>query len=211
MFKDLGKTLTDVTCFDQMIVYCNTPEILELAKDYGLIGIKEELSSPRKSFDEVIEDLNEIAIKKFDAKNTVFSFLDLILISSENFYEIYKLIQENQLVLCPAIHSAGISIFGRNPPNIITSCFSDPIIPSLVALLNNASQKGLNRIAVYDSFRAGFDIDIKQDLVLGYEYLKILNLKDTNVFKFLQNNLNLTLKKTDANNNRSFKITKRKL
>lgn len=211
MFKDLGKTLTNVTCFDQMIVYCNTPEILDIAKDYDLIGIKEQLSSPRKSFDEVIEDLNEIAIKKFDAKQTVFSFLDLILISAENFYEIHQLIQENQLVICPAIHSAGISIFARNPPNIISSFFSDPNIPSLVALLNNASQEGVERIAVYDSFRAGFDIDIKHDLVLGYEYLKILNLRDTNVFKFLQNNLKLALKKTDANNNRSFKITKRRL
>ncbi|MFW9818823.1 MAG: hypothetical protein ACFFE5_04375 [Candidatus Thorarchaeota archaeon] len=208
MFKDLGKTLTNVTCFDQIIVYCNTPEILELARDYNLIGIKEELSSPRKSFDEVIEDLNEIAIQKFDAKQTVFSFLDLILISSENFYEIHQLIQNNQLVICPAIHSAGISIFGRNPPTIISSFFSDPNTPSLVALLDNASQKGLNRIAIYDSFRAGFDIDIKHDLVLGYEYLKILNLRDTNVFKFLENNLKLALKKTDANNNRSFKFTK---
>ncbi|MFX0022417.1 MAG: hypothetical protein ACFE9S_08815 [Candidatus Hermodarchaeota archaeon] len=211
MFKDLGKTLNNVTCFDKMIVYCNTLEILELAKEYNLIGIKEELTSPRKSFDEVIEDLNNIAIKKFDAKKTVFSFLDLILISSENFYEINQLIHENQLVICPAIHSAGISIFGRNPPDIIPSFFSDPNKPSLVALLNNAAQKGIDRIAVYDSFRAGFDIDIKHDLVLGYEYLKILSLTDTEVFKFLQNNLKLALKKTDANNNRSFKITKRKL
>lgn len=210
MFKDLGKTLADVTCFDQKIVYCNTPEILELAKDYDLIGIKEELTSPPKSFDEVIEDLNSIAIKKFDAKQTVFSFLDLILVSSKNFYEINQLIQENQLVICPAIHSAGISIFGRNPPDIISSYFSDPKIPSLVALLSNASKKGIDKIALYDSFRAGFDIDIKQDLVLGYEYLKVFNLMDTDVFRFLQNNLKLTLKKIDANNNRAFKITRRK-
>ena len=210
MFKDLGKKLTDVTCFDQKIVYCNTPEILELAKDYDLIGIKEELTSPPKSFDEVIEDINNIAIKKFDAKQTVFSFLDLILVSSKNFYEINQLIRENQLVICPAIHSAGISIFGRKPPDIISSYFSDPKIPSLVALLSNASKKGIDKIALYDSFRAGFDIDIKQDLVLGYEYLKVFNLMDTDVFRFLQNNLKLTLKKIDANNNRSFKITRRK-
>ncbi|MFW9972867.1 MAG: hypothetical protein ACFFDF_21955 [Candidatus Odinarchaeota archaeon] len=211
MFKDLGKTLTDVTCFDQMIVYCNTPEILDLAKDYNLIGIKEELTSPLKSFDEVIEDLNKIAINNFKAKQTVFSFLDLILISSKNFYEISQLIQENQLVICPAIHSAGISIFGRNPPDIIPSYFSDPKMPSLVSLLNNANKKGLDKIAIYDSFRAGFDIDIKQDLVLGYEYLKIFNLIETNVFRFLRTNLKLTLKKANANNNRSFKITRRKL
>ncbi len=210
MFKDLGKTLTDVKCFDQKIVYCNTPEILELAKEYDLIGIKEELSSPRKSFDEVIKDLNNIAINNFDAKQTTFSFLDLILISAKNFYEINQLIQENQIVICPAIHSAGISIFGRNPPDIIQSSFSDPKIPSLVALLNNASKKGIDKIAFYDSLRAGFDIDIKQDLVLGYEYLKIFNLMDTEVFKFLKNNLKLAIKKMSANNNRNFKITKRK-
>ena len=210
MFKDLGKTLTDVTCFDQKIVYCNTPEILELAKDYDLIGIKEELTSPPKSFDEVIEDINNIAIKKFDAKQTVFSFLDLILVSSKNFYEINQLIRENQLVICPAIHSAGISIFGRKPPDIISSYFSDPKIPSLVALLSNASKKGIDKIALYDSFRAGFDIDIKQDLVLGYEYLKVFNLMDTDVFRFLKNNIKLNIKKIDANNNRSFKITRRK-
>lgn len=211
MFKDLGKKLSNVTCFDQKIVYCNTPEILELANDYDLIGIKEELTSPPKSFDQVIKDLNNIAIKKYDAIQTVFSFLDLILISPTNFYEINQLIQENQLVICPAIHSAGISIFGRNPPDIIPSYFSDPNIPSLVALLSNASKKGINKIAVYDSFRAGFDIDIKQDLVLGYEYLKIFNLMDTAVFDFLKNNLKLGIKKINANNNRSFKITRRKL
>jgi 2-phospho-L-lactate guanylyltransferase (CobY/MobA/RfbA family) len=210
MFNDLGNILLEVTCFDEKIVYCNTPEILELAKDYNLIGIKEELQSPPKSFDEVIEDLNNIAIKKFNAKQTVFSFLDLILISSKNFYEINQLIQENQLVICPAIHSAGISILGRNPPDIIPSYFSDPNMTSLVALFNNASEKGLDKIALYDSFRAGFDIDIKQDLVLGYEYLKIFNLIDTEVFKFLKTNLKLTLKKANINNNRNFKITRRK-
>ncbi|MFX1419486.1 MAG: hypothetical protein ACFE9N_11255 [Promethearchaeota archaeon] len=209
MFKDLGKTLTDVDCFDQKIVYCNDPEILDLAKDYDLFGVKEELTDPPKTFDEVIEDLNQIAIKKFNAKQTVFSFLDLILISSDNFYEINKLMLINQLIICPAIHSAGISIFGRNPPNIIPSYFSDPKTPSLVALLNNAHKRGIKKIAIYDSFRAGFDIDIKQDLVLGYEYLKILDLVETNVFRFLQANLKLTFKKISANNNRTFKITKR--
>jgi len=209
MFKDLGKTLTDVDCFDQKIVYCNAPEILDLAKDYNLIGIKEELTVPPKTFDEVIEDLNNIAIKRFNVKQTVFSFLDLILISSNNFYEINQLMQRNQLVICPAIHSAGISIFGRNPPDIIPSYFSDPSTPSLVALLNNASKRGIDKIAIYDSFRAGFDIDIKQDLVLGYEYLKILNLIETDVFRFLQVNLKLSLKKINASNNRNLKIIKR--
>ncbi|MFX1386795.1 MAG: hypothetical protein ACFE9M_06230 [Promethearchaeota archaeon] len=209
MFKDLGKTLTNVNCFDQKIVYCNAPEILDLAKDYDLIGVEEELTTPPKSFDEVIKDLNSIALNKFNAKQTVFSFLDLILISSKNFYEINKLILNNQLVICPAIHSAGVSIFGRNPPDIISSYFSDPNTPSLVLLIKNASKRGIDKIAIYDSFRAGFDIDIKQDLVLGYEYLKIFNLTDTSVFKFLNSNLKLSLRKLDANNNRTFRITKR--
>ena len=209
MFKDLGKTLLDVDCFNRKIVYCNAPEILDLANDYDLIGIKEELTVPPKTFDEVIEDLNNIAIEKHNARQTVFSFLDLILISSNNFYEINQLMQRNQIVICPAMHSAGISIFGRNPPDIIPSYFSDPNTPSLVALLENASKKGIEKIAIYDSFRAGFDIDIKQDLVLGYEYLKIFNLMKTDVFKFLQTNLKLSLKKVNANDTRTFKITKR--
>ena len=209
MFKDLGKTLTQVNCFDQKIVYCNTPEILEIAHYYDLIGIKEELTTPPKSFDNVIKDLNDIAIDKFDAKQTVFSFLDLILICAENFYEIDALLKKNQLVICPAIHSAGISVLGRNPPDIISSYFSDPNTPSFIALLNNAYEKGIKKIAIYDSFRAGFDIDIKQDLVLAYEYLKVLKLKDTEVFRFLNSNLKLFIKKIDANNNRSFKITEK--
>jgi len=100
-------------------------------------------------------------------------------------------------------------VLGRNPPDIISSYFSDPNTPSLVALLNNASKRGIDKIAIYDSFRAGFDIDIKQDLVLAYEYLKIFNLKDTEVFKFLKCNLKLSIKKINANNNRTFRITEK--
>ena len=195
MFKDLGNTLTKVNCFDKKIVYCNTNKILELANDYDLIGIKEKLSSPPKSFDNVIEDLNNIAIKKYNASQTVFSFLDLLLISANNFSEINSLICINQLVICPAIHSSGISILGRNPPDIIPSYFSDPDTPSLVALFNNASKNGIEKIAIYDSFRAGFDIDLKQDLVLAYAYLKIFKLTHTETFKFLKKNLKLTIKK----------------
>ena len=207
MFKDLGNTLTKVNCFDKKIVYCNTNKILELANDYDLIGIKETLSSPPKSFDNVIEDLNNIAIKKYNASQTVFSFLDLLLISANNFYEINSLICKNQLVICPALHSAGISILGRNPPDIIPSYFSDPDTPSLVALFNNASKNGIEKIAIYDSFRAGFDIDLKQDLVLAYAYLKIFKLTHTETFKFLKKNLKLTIKKRNSKNNRVFEIT----
>lgn len=210
MFKDLGKTLINVNCFENKIVYCNTPEILEIAENYNLIGIKEKITTPPKSFDEVIKNINNIAIKKYNAKQTVLTFLDIILISAKNFHEINKLIIENQLLVCPAIHSAGVSVLGRNPPNIIPSYFSDPNNTSLVALLNNAKNKGLDKIAIYDSFRAGFDIDIKQDLVLAYIYLKIFNLKQTETYLFLKKNLKLTLKKVNLHNNRAFKFLKKK-
>ena len=209
MFKDLGTILAKVDFFDHKIVYCNAPEILELSKDFDLIGIKEDLTTPPKSFDMVIKDLNDIAINKFHAEQTIFSFLDLILISAENFYEINTIVKQNQLVICPAIHSAGVSILGRNPPDIIESSFSHPHIPSLVALVNNAAKKGIEKIVIYDSFRAGFDIDIMQDLVLAYQYLKIFNLKHKEVFKFLKENLKLRIKKTSAADNRAFKILKK--
>jgi len=209
MFKDLASKVVNVDCFDQKIVYCHNNEILELAEDYGLIGIKEKLTKPRKSFDEVINDLNNIAIKEFNALSTLFTFLDVILISEDNFKEISSLMELNQLVVCPAIHSAGISIFGRRPPDIIPTHFSDPNIPSFVALLKDAQERNL-KISVYDSFRAGFDIDIKQDLLLGFEYLKLFNLNDTETFKFLENNLKLALQKKNLKNNRDFKISKTK-
>ena len=206
MFNDLGNTLTNVNCFDRKIVYCSDDEILDLAENYGLDAIKEEVTHPRKSFDDVINDLNTIAIKRFNAECTVFTFLDIILISAENFVEISSLITNHQLVVCPAIHSAGVSILGRNPPNIIPSFFSDPHTPSFIALLNHAKEKGIKKLVIYDSFRAGFDIDIKQDLVLAYEYLKIFNLVSTETFKFLNKNLKFALQKTDINNNREFRI-----
>jgi len=207
MFKDLGQKLMKVNnIFNEKIVYCNNSEILELTDDYGLTGIKEELTSPLKSFDQVITDLNTIAVKKFDAQQTVINFLDLILISLKNFYDISSLLKKNSIVICPAIHSAGISIFGRNPPEIISSsCFSDPNESSLISLYKKANEKGL-KITVYDSFRGGFDVDLKQDLVLAYKYLKLLNLKQTETYSFLKKNLKLTFQKDNRSNNRDFKI-----
>jgi len=209
MFKDLANTLSNVTIFDNKIVYCNTPEILDLANDYGLVGIKEHLTKPRKSFDDVIYELNDIGITKFNAQQTVFTFLDIILISARNFYEIHSLMKNHQLVVCPAIHSAGISILGRKPPDILSTSFSDPSKPSLVALLNEASEKGLST-AIYDSFRAGFDIDIKQDLVLAYEYLKIFNLTNTETHQFLKDNLKFSLYKKNLKDNRALELRKDK-
>lgn len=205
MFKDLALKLEKVDCFEEKIIYCNSSEILNLASEYGLISIKEELTKPRKSFDKVINDLNSIAIENYNAERTIFTFLDTVLISVENFYEIDAIVKKNQLVVCPAIHSAGISILGRNPPNIIPTYFSEPDIPSLIALLNKAYEKKL-KIAIYDSFRAGFDIDIKQDLALALEYLKILNLTNTETYKFLKENLKLSLRKKSLKNNRVFEL-----
>ncbi len=143
MFKDLAKKVQNVDSFDNKIVYCHNKEILELAEEFGLIGIKEKLTYPRKSFDLVINDLNNIAIKDYDAVSTIFTFLDVILLSENNLMEISNLMKLNQLVVCPAIHSAGISIFGRSPPDILPTYFSDPNIPSFVALLKDAHKRNL--------------------------------------------------------------------
>ncbi|MFX1409190.1 MAG: hypothetical protein ACFFA6_02470 [Promethearchaeota archaeon] len=210
MFIDIANTLKKVKCFNEKLVYCNASEILELAENYGFIGIKEEIKTPLKSFDEIIEDLNNIALNKYNAKQTILTFIDVILIKAKNFNEINDLLRINQLVICPAINSAGISILGRKPPDIISSYFSEPNTPSLIALLKNAKRKSINKITIYDSFRAGFDVDVKQDLVLAYEYLKLFNLKHTETFLFLKENLKLTLRKINANNNRAFKIMKKK-
>ncbi|MEJ2296013.1 MAG: hypothetical protein P8Y23_14755 [Candidatus Lokiarchaeota archaeon] len=205
MFKDLAVKLNKVDCFDYKIVYCNSNEILELARNYGLTGIKEQLTTPRKSFDHVIFDLNQIAIDQYRATSTVFAFLDTVLISVQNFYEIYTLTLKNQLVLCPAISSAGISVFGRNPPNVLRTYFSNNTNPSLLAMLDAARKNNL-KVAIYDSFRAGFDIDLKQDLVLAYQYLKIFGLEDTETHNFLKENLNLSIFKKNLKNNRKLSI-----
>jgi 2-phospho-L-lactate guanylyltransferase (CobY/MobA/RfbA family) len=209
MFKDLIKTLIKVKCFDKQIVYCNTDEILDFAEDYGLIGIKENLTNPPKSFDEIIKDINDIAINKFNAKRTILTFIDIILINARNFNEINEILKNNQLLVCPAIQSAGISILGRNPPDIIPTFFSDPNIPSLLALIQKAKDMGIKKISIYDSFRAGFDVDVKQDIVLAYNYLKSFNLTHTETYQFLKKNLNLTLRKINADNNRAFRIIKK--
>lgn len=207
MFKDLAEKVSSLDCFDPKIVYCNSDEILSLAREYGLLGIKEEMSTPRKKFDQVIQDLNTIAVSRYSAKSTIFTFLDVVLISKTNFKEINDLLKIHDLVVCPAIHSGGISILGRKPPNLIPTYFSEPQLPSFVALLNQARIKGLN-YAIYDSFRAGFDIDLKQDLILAFEYLKIFNLENSETYKFLKSNLKLTLYKKGTRDNRIFEIKK---
>lgn len=206
MFKDLIQTLTRVKCFDDQIVYCNSDEILDFAEEHGLIGIKEKLTNPPKSFDEIIDNLNNIALNEFNAERTIVIFIDLILIEARNFNEINEFLKSNQLVVCPAIQSAGISVFGRNPPDIIPSFFTDPATPSLISLIQKAKDRGIKKISIYDSFRAGFDVDIKQDIVLAYNYLKIFNLTHTEIFQFLKRNLNLSLRKAKPDDNRAFRI-----
>ena len=205
LFKDFALNVSMVKAFENKLVYCTSPEILELAEELGLTPIKEEKANSNKTFDEVIQIFNEIAIKKYGATKTTLAFCDVILINRINFIEISSLLKNNQLVICPAIHSGGISILGRSPPDIIPTFFSHPSIPSLFALVNEAKIKKL-KFVIYDSFRSGFDIDIKQDLVLAYEYLKALNMKDTNTYKFLKDNLKLTLLKKNLNDNRELEI-----
>ncbi len=210
MVKDLVFTLKNVKNYSCIIVYCNSTEILEIASENGLVGVKEENNGKPLPFNEVISNLNDIAIKKFNASNTIISFVDLILIDAKNFQDVYALTKDNQLVVCPAARSAGISVLGRNPPNIVNPDFLNPNIPSLFALYNNAKDKGIEKIAIYDSFRAGFDIDIKEDLLLAYEYLKIFNLTHTETYAFLKKNLKISIKKVQSTNNRQYKIAKTK-
>ncbi|MHA1677889.1 MAG: hypothetical protein ACTSUX_04065 [Promethearchaeota archaeon] len=205
MFTDLCNKLKNLTCFDKIIVYCNSDVILNIAELNNLTPIKEEVSNFKQSLDEVIDNLNKIAIEEFNATKTVVSFADLVLISPENFIDIANLIDSFNVVVCPAYHSAGISILGRNPPDIIPTSFSHPYMPSLMAFISEATKKNL-KIKLYDSFRAGFDVDIKEDLVLAYEYLKAFNMTSTETFKFLKMNLNLILEKRNVKNNRNLRV-----
>ena len=211
MFEDLAIKLSRVDCFDEKIVYCNDDSILQSAETHGLVGIKEPLSVPPKSFARVIQDLNDIAVENFGATMTTFIFLDLVLTSEENFFEVARLLKRNQVVICPAFHSAGISMFARNPPNVISSkCFSDPDLPSLFSLIREAEERAIKDIAIYDSFRAGFDVDVKKDLILAQEYLKMFGLTSSKTYQFLHDRLKLVLKRNSAHNNREFTIERKK-
>ncbi|TFG17723.1 MAG: hypothetical protein EU533_08155, partial [Promethearchaeota archaeon] len=81
IFKDFAIKVCDLKSYENKLVYCNSPEILELAENYGLIPIKEEKDNSKKTFDEVIEVFNNIAIKKYDARSTMLAFCDVILIN----------------------------------------------------------------------------------------------------------------------------------
>ena len=205
MVKDLFSKISQIKLQLDSLVYCNSSEILDLAEEHGFIPIKEKINTPQKCFDDVLHDINTIAIQDYHAKSTIITFSDLILITPNNLREIVKLIEQNQLVVCPAIISAGISVLGRNPPGIISTHFSHPTTPSLVALLNEANTRGL-KTAIYDSFKAGFDIDIKHDVMLAYEYLKAFNLVKSETYKFLKQNLNLVITKKSSIDNRMLEI-----
>ncbi|MBY8983370.1 MAG: hypothetical protein KGD57_10495 [Candidatus Lokiarchaeota archaeon] len=208
MFKDLGSKLSNVHCYENILVYNCDKEILEISNEFGLTSITEDFKRNDKSFDNSLKELNDIAIKNYNSEQTTIIFLDLILISKRNLVEINTLLNKNQLVICPSINSMGISILGRNPPSIIPTSFSDPYIPSLLAIYKKIKKIRLKKVSIYDSFRAGFDIDIKEDLVLAYEYLKIFNLTNTNTFKFLRKNLKLSIIKQDINNNRKLRLVR---
>ncbi|TXT60222.1 MAG: 2-phospho-L-lactate guanylyltransferase [Promethearchaeota archaeon] len=207
LMNDMGTVLSNLTCFDEIIIYCKSPEILELAERYELVGLKEEKSHNR-DFNNLLKSLNQIAIDKFNAKKTTISFIDTILISEKNFREFSSLLEKNQLVISPSIFSAGISMVGRNPADIIEVNVFNQEKPSLLGLIDNAKKNGIKDIAIYDSFRAGFDVDIRIDLILGYEYLKILNLTERETFKFLEKHLKMELK-CNTTNNRNLKIQQR--
>jgi 2-phospho-L-lactate guanylyltransferase len=205
MLKDLFHKISQLKTPLNTLVYCNSTEVLDLAEEYKLISIREKKQVKRNCFDDTLQEINNIAIKEYLAKSTIILFSDLILISQKNIIEITKLIENYQLVVCPAIISAGISVLGRNPPGIIQTCFSHPSTPSLVALINNAKNNGI-KTKIYDSFRAGFDIDIKHDVMLAYEYLKAFNMQNTETYKFLDENMNFIMKKKSSIENRILEI-----
>ncbi len=209
MLKDLFSKISRTKLQIKTLVYCNSSEILDLTEEQGFIPIKENISAIEKCFDDILQDINSVAIQDYHAKNTILIFSDLILITPKNLREIVNLIKQNQLVICPAIISAGISILGRNPPGIIPTYFSHPSTPSLIALLNEADSRGL-KTAIYDSFRAGFDIDIKHDLMLAYEYLKAFNLVKSETYSFLKKNINLEITKKNSLDNRKLEIKRTK-
>jgi len=189
MFKDICQKTLDIDCFSKKIVYCNTQEILDVSRDYGFIPIKEERSKKSADFNNVITEINDIVVEKFDPISTLIAFADIILISPKNFLEISELLKKSQLVICPSVNSLGISLIGRSPPKIIKTCFSNSKNSSLIAQMELIKKKGLKKVVLYDSFRAGFDVDIKEQVILGYEFLKIFNLTDTETYKFLKRNL----------------------
>lgn len=203
MFKDLCTTLTTVNCFDEVIIYSHDKEILDLASEQGLTGIKEPQILPRTEFHQVMSNLNNLAIHEKGAEQTILAFIDLILISAKNFIEFKSLLDINRVVVTPAIQSAGISLLGRTPPDVIsTHCFSDPATTSFISLFNELTMNNIKDFAIYDSLRASFDVDVRHDLLLAHEYLRIFNLTETELFKFLKSNLKETLKKKNQENNR---------
>ncbi len=141
MFKDICQKTLQTDCFSKKIVYCNTQEILEISRDYGFIPIKEERSEKSPDFNNVITEISDIIIKKYNPISTLIAFADLILISQKNFLEINELLKKNQLVICPSVNSLGISLIGRTPPNIIKTCFSNSKNSSLIAQIELAKKK----------------------------------------------------------------------
>ncbi len=195
MFKDICQKTLETECFSKKIVYCNTQDVLELSRDFGFIPIKEKRREKSPDFNIVINEISNIVIERFHPINTLIVFADLILISPKNFVEISTLLEKKHLLICPSVNSLGISIIGRSPPDVIETCFSNFNNPSLIAQMKLVRKKNLKKVALYDSFRAGFDVDLKEHVIRGYNYLKIFKLTNTETFKFLKRNLKNGLKK----------------
>lgn len=207
LFKDLASTVLKLDCFEEIAVYCNSEQILKIGREHGFITVTEANHNNSNHFNKILDTFNQLIYKKYSPESTIICFIDLPLISEKNFQEISNLMEQNQILICPSIHSAGISIFGRKPPDVITaSCFSDDENPSFISLYQEATKKRIERIHIYDSFRAGFDVDIKEDIILMYDYLKIFNLHDTYTYQFLRKNLKLGIRKQNSQNNREFHI-----
>ncbi|MFO8018898.1 MAG: hypothetical protein R6U96_09700 [Promethearchaeia archaeon] len=204
LFKDLAEKVTSLDAFRAKVVYSPDERILKLAEIYDLIALKEERSQNSKNFDAIFMEMDEIAINRFNAGASLVVFLDLPLITQENLLALNSILKKNQVVISPALNSAGISVLGRRPVDIISSQFDDPSDPSLVAHYKTANQQEVDRFVLYDSLRASFDVDIKDDLILTFEYLKVFNLTDSYTFRFLEHNLDQKICKNENLNNREF-------
>ena len=127
LFRDLAQKIQDLSIFQAKIIYSPDKQILDLAENYDLIPIRETPSQNSKTFNNVIGEMDEIAISQYQAHASLIIFLDLPLITQQNIIDLHSLLKKNQVVISPAINSAGISALGRHPVQIIQPKFDDQI------------------------------------------------------------------------------------
>ncbi|MGV9174106.1 MAG: hypothetical protein ACOC44_14990 [Promethearchaeia archaeon] len=203
LFKDFAEKIENLDIFQEKVIYSPDNKILELAETYNLKGIQEIPRHNSKNFNTVISEMDKRAIDQFEAKSSLTVFLDLPLLTRENLVDLHNMLKNNQLVVSPALNSAGISALGRQPVDVMFPQFDDPNEPSLLALYKTAIRKGIKPV-LYDSLRASFDVDIKHDLYLAFEYLKIFDLTESHTYNFLENNLDQQICKKEGFDNRDF-------